>query len=128
MKKLKLKEALNIYLFVCKEYVRIFAKKQGLEFNQWDIHDPSTEIVIFNDYRFVFHLSDIILDLNSKTKKGLILNWYDDEQEFNSYKSKQEVISYRQYISGLRFGNTHIFDDAKEISKRMIKENRNYKS
>jgi|GEM_PF-2275517 len=124
MKKLKLKEALNIYLFVCNEYVRIFAKKQGLEFEEWLDDDPSTEIAIFNYSRFYFNVSDIILDLNTKTKKGLILNWHDDEVEFNP-NHEIEVISYRQYISGLRFGDAHIFDDAKEISKRMIKENRN---
>lgn len=60
---------------ICNEYVKRFCKKQDLEFEFWVGNTPGG-VVSCSDYYFNF--DDITLDMNTKQKKGVILNWYGE--------------------------------------------------
>ena len=101
MKKLNKKELQAEYEKICNEYVKRFAKKQGIEFNFW-AGDEVGVLAIFND-EYSFILSEIIHDINTGQKKGLILQWQNDtfEEHFNSENKK--TINYKSYCMGLRY-------------------------
>lgn len=82
------------YNDACNQYVDVFCKKQNLQFDGW-VNDIVGEIVLCGD--FFFNLSDIVFDVNSKQRKGAILNWYYDNLE-----NKENSINYYSYTKGLR--------------------------
>lgn len=81
------------YEAICNEYVKRFCKKQGLEFEFWVGNTPGG-VASCSDYYFNF--DDIALDINSKQRKGVILDWYnnfinDIGSDYFSYTSGARV-------------------------------------
>lgn len=98
-KTLKLNELNKQYEFICNEWIRKFCKKQEMDFEHW-IGDEVGGIAVIGDY--CFKLSDIILDLNTKQPKGLILKWQNEDVDFNTLNKKPQHINYKSYTMGLR--------------------------
>jgi hypothetical protein len=100
-----MKKAIKIlkekYETICMEWVQIFCKKQDLEFDGW-VGNEVGGIAIFATQYF-FNLSDIILDINTKQPKCLILRWQDDGVIFNMFKETTKYINYKSYTMGLRY-------------------------
>lgn len=89
------------YNRVCNKIVKIFCKKQDIDFDFW-VADQVGEVAIFmNEYSFT--MAEIILDLESKQPKGFILEWQRDFLEFNMSRKERLDINYASYIKGLRF-------------------------
>ena len=82
------------YEKACNEYVKIFCKKQDMEFELW-ICDTIGDIAMCND--FFFSLSDIAYDVNSNQPKGLIIDWY-----YENIEAPNKSINYYSYTNGLR--------------------------
>jgi hypothetical protein len=106
-KTLKLKELNRQYEFVYNEWVRKFANKQDIDFDGWVGNTVGGIAVFINQY--FFNLSDIILDLNTKQPKGLILEWYNANTDFNIGNDKPIYINYNSYIKGLRHKDIAIY-------------------
>jgi len=106
MKK-ELKKLNTEYETICNKYVKLFCNKQGIEDYFW-LGDKVGEIACFNE-QYYFNLSDIILDLNSKAKKGLIIQWQEDSIENEMLLStpfeELQDINYNSYIKGVRYKN-----------------------
>lgn len=100
-KTMKFKELNKKYEFVCNELVKKFCNKQNLQFDYW-ISDEVGGIASFSNSYF-FNLLDIILDLETKQPKGLILNWQDEGVEFHISNEDMPHINYKSYIMGLRY-------------------------
>jgi hypothetical protein len=100
-KKNKLKELNEIYEFICSGYIQKFCKKQDFNFDGW-IGDEIGGIASFSEQYF-FNLSDIILDLNTKQPKGLILNWQNDGVDVHFKHPSFATINYKSYTMGLRY-------------------------
>jgi len=98
---MKIEKLNEQYKSVCNEYIDLFCKKQQIEFDGW-VGDEIGGIAGFAGQYF-FGLSDIILDLTTKQKKWLILEWQDDGVEFNSSRDDVEYINYKSYTMGLRY-------------------------
>lgn len=88
------------YDIICNTFVEKFAKKHGLEFEYW-IADEVGGIAEFTANYF-FNLSDIILDLTTNQPKEFILEWHDDEVDYNMDFEEPRYINYKSYIMGLR--------------------------
>ena len=86
---MKLKDLKNQYELVCNEYVRLFCKKQEMEFYGWAAQVVG-EVACCND--FYFNFSDIVLDVNTMQPKSAIIDWYYNDIEINYYS----------YTKGLR--------------------------
>lgn len=97
----KLKDLNKQYAYLCNEYIKMFCTKQDIEFDGW-IGDEVGGIASFISQYF-FNLSDIVLDLNTKQRKGLILRWQDDGVDFNIGRKKPQYINYKSYTMGLRY-------------------------
>jgi len=93
-KEIKLTDLREKYDFVCNEYVKKFCKKQEMEFEGW-VGDTVGEIACCNDFFFSF--SDIVLDINSSQRKGLIIDWY-----YENLETPNKSINYYSYTKGLR--------------------------
>lgn len=91
------------YTTACNAFVKAFCKKQGLEFDGW-VGDEVGGIASFI-HQYFFNLSDIVLDLNTRQPKGLILNWQTDGVDFNMFKENPHYINYKSYTLGLRYEN-----------------------
>lgn len=102
-KTIKLQELNKQYNFVCNEWVQKFCNKQQLDFDGW-VGDEIGGIASFS-CQYFFNLSDIILDLNTKQPKGLILDWQSDAVDFNMFNPSPQNINYKSYTMGLRFDN-----------------------
>jgi hypothetical protein len=89
VEKLKIK-----YEEICIAYVEKFCKKQEMDFYGW-VGDTVGGIAFCND--FFFDFQDIVLDINSFQKKGLIVDWY--------YGEMTEGINYYSYTKGLRISD-----------------------
>lgn len=89
MEKLK-----NKYEEACNEYAKRFCTKQDMDFDGW-VGGQVGGIAMCND--FFFNLHDIVLDLNSKQEKGIIIDWYYDNLE-----NPERYINYFSYTKGLR--------------------------
>lgn len=89
----RLKELKKEYEKCCQEYVDIFCKKQDMAFEGW-VGNEVGSVATCND--FFFNLSDIIHDLNSKQKKGVIVDWYYEDTMLEG------GISYYGYTKGIR--------------------------
>lgn len=94
MAKNKIKELRERYEYVCNEYVELFCQKQDMSFEHW-VGNEVGGILVCSDFFFSF--SDIVLDINTKQKKGEIIKWYDDNMENPKYN-----INYYSYTKGLR--------------------------
>lgn len=96
----RFKKAMNIndlkkqYELVCNEYVKIFCKKQELDFEGW-VGDTVGGIAYCSDFYFNFH--DIVWDVNSKQPKGAIIDWY-----YGNLDMPEKSINYFSYTKGLR--------------------------
>ena len=88
------------YCKICNDYILAFEKKQGIVSDGW-VGDEVGGIASFA-CQYFFNLSDIILDLNTKQPKGLILNWQSEDVDFNMFNEKQQHINYKSYTMGLR--------------------------
>lgn len=100
MKTTPLKKINKQWEFVCNEYIIKFCNKQNLSFDGW-IADEIGGIALFIG-QYSFNLSDIVLDLNSRQKKGFILNWQNDLIDYNLKNNGSRYINYKSYIMGLR--------------------------
>lgn len=80
------------YEAICNEYVKRFCKKQGLEFEFWVGNTPGG-VASCSDYYFNF--DDITLDMNTKQKKWVILDWYGEIEDGN-------FVNYHSYTMGAR--------------------------
>lgn len=98
---MKNKDLLTQYENICNQIVVKFAAKQKLEFDYW-IADEIGGIACFANQYYI-NFSDIILDLKTRQKKGLILDWQDDYVEFNHDREVYKNINYKSYTIGLRF-------------------------
>lgn len=78
----------------CNEYIKVFCKKQQLSFEGW-AGNKVGGVACCGDY--FFNLFDIVCDVNSKCKKGLILNWHD-----TCVEHPEKAINYFAYSKGLR--------------------------
>jgi hypothetical protein len=112
-KTLTLKKLNTQYEFVCNEWVRKFSKKQDIDFDGW-VGGEVGGICSFV-CQYFFNLSDIILDLNSKQPKGLILQWQNEEVDFNMFKENQQHINYKSYTMGLRHNQLSNVEDPQNI-------------
>jgi hypothetical protein len=61
------------YKLICEQYVQEFCKKQEMDFGGW-----TANIVGGIAYcsGFYFNFFDIVWDVNSNQKRGLIIDWY----------------------------------------------------
>jgi hypothetical protein len=100
-KTMKLQELKKQYEFACNEYVQKFANKQQIEFDGWVGGEIGGLAIFSHDY--FFNISEIILDINSKQPKGLILQWQNDGVEYNFPTDKKKNINYKSYTMGLRY-------------------------
>lgn len=89
------------YEKVCEAYILFFEKKQGVVFDGWVANEVGGVASFISQYFFNF--SDIVLDVNTKQKKGLILEWQDDGVQFNFDKKETQYINYNSYTMGLRY-------------------------
>ena len=92
---MNLQELKKQYEFICNECIKKFCYKQKIQFDGW-IGDEVGGIACFVS-QYYFSLSDIILDLNTKQQKWLILEWQDDGIE------EVSKINYKSYTMGLRY-------------------------
>lgn len=109
-KTVKLQELNRQYEFVCNEWVQKFCNKQQIDFDGW-IGNEIGGICGFASQYF-FNMSDIILDLNTKQPKGLILDWQSEDVDFNMFNENQQHINYKSYTMGLRHSQ---LSDAKSV-------------
>lgn len=98
MKTTKLNKLKKQYEFVCNEYVTKFCNKQELDFDGW-VGDNIGCIAYFGDV-FFFNFQDIVWDINTKQKKGLIIEWL-----YESIDNAENSINYYSYTKGLRYEN-----------------------
>ena len=63
------------YTAICEEYIAAFEEKQELCFDGW-VADRVGELACFDLYYFNF--SDIVWDINTEQKAGLILEWHEE--------------------------------------------------
>ena len=82
------------YESVCNEYVKLFCKKQRMVFEGW-VGDNVGGVAYCND--FYFDLQDIVLDINSNQKYGIIIDWY-----YANLETPGKTINYYSYTKGLR--------------------------
>lgn len=92
-----LETTLILYKGICNDLVKLFAEKQDLEFYGW-AGGTVGEVAGFADY--FFNLSDIIYDLETNQKKGLIMEWNDYYME--AHYDKKDHVNYKSYSKGLR--------------------------
>jgi hypothetical protein len=91
------------YEKVCNEIVKMFCKKQDVEFDFWDRQVGEVANFIGEYY---FTMSEIILDLESKQPVGFIFEWHRADIDFNMFRKEPFHLNYASYIKGLRFNET----------------------
>ncbi len=91
---MKLKDLKNQHVIICNKYVSKFCKKQDMNFEGWAANIVGG-IAHCND--FLFDFQDIILDINSGQKKGVIIDWY-----YQNIDNPKKNINYYSYTKGLR--------------------------
>lgn len=97
-----MKKEIEQYEKACNDLIELFCKKQNLEFDYW-VSDEVGGIAYFTADYF-FNLSDIVLDLKTKQKAGLITQWQDETTEANM-NEEGVFINYKLYTMGLRYEN-----------------------
>jgi len=98
---MKIKEVKERHESACNEYVKLFCKKQGIEFDFW-IGDEIGGIASFIQ-QYYFTISDIALDLNTRQPKHLILSWHNDSVDYSFKHTDGFKINYLSYTMGLRY-------------------------
>lgn len=93
----ELNELKNKYELICNDYVIFFCNKQEMDFEGW-VGDVVGGIAYCND--FFFDFLNIVLDINSKQPKGLIVDWYYENME-----NPEKSINYHSYTKGLRISD-----------------------
>jgi hypothetical protein len=78
-------------------YIDAFCEKQDLHFDSWVGNDIGG-LADFND--LCFNFQDIVWDINSSQKKGLIIEWISE-----SIDNPGKSINYYSYTLGLRFSD-----------------------
>lgn len=96
-----LKKLMQQHDELCNEIVIKFSNKHELEFDGW-VADEIGGIASFIQQYF-FNLSDIVLDLRTKQRKGFIIKWQDETTDYHFLTSKTEYINYQSFIKGLRY-------------------------
>ena len=101
----KIQETIDRYEKACNDLITLFCEKQDLEFDLdfdgW-VGNEVGGIASFASQYF-FNLSDIIHDLKTNQKKGLILQWQIEDVEHNLGNENPKHINYKSYTMGLRF-------------------------
>ena len=88
------------YESICNEIVKKFAKKQDIDFDGWVGNDVGGIAAFGGEY--FLGMKDIILDLKTKQKKGLILEWQNVIIEYAMSDPPKQPINYKSYTLGLR--------------------------
>ena len=101
MRKSVFTECLVTYEKCCNDFVNMFAKKHGLEFEGW-IGDNVGGIADFIN-QYYFNMDDIILDLRSSTGKYFIMEWQDATVAYSMSNEGKPLINDRSWIMGLRY-------------------------
>jgi hypothetical protein len=93
------------YNTACDKIVQAFCKKQGLEFDFW-IADEVGTIASFS-LSYFFKMEDIVHDIKTNQKAGLILDWHNDSTHynFNLEIDKRVYVNYQSYCMGMRFSD-----------------------
>lgn len=91
-----MREIIAQYENNCNHLVKLFAEKQGLDFDFW-VSDIIGGVASFS-WHYFFTIDDIVIDLKTKQEKGLILEWHESGIENNPLK-----INYYSYTKGLRY-------------------------
>ena len=104
------------YENACNEYVILFCQKQEMDFEGWVGLDIGG-IACCNDLFFNFH--DIVIDIDSCQKKGLIVDWY-----YSNLENTSNTINYFSYTKGLRITPTHLktAPQKEKVSEEEIKK------
>jgi hypothetical protein len=97
----KIQQTINTYEKACNDLIILFCNKQDLEFDGF-VGDEIGGTASFAESYF-FNLSDIIHDLKTNQKKGLILDWQIEDVEHNLGNENPKHINYKSYTMGLRF-------------------------
>ena len=87
------------YQHSCKSIVDAFCEKQWIVLDGWQ--GNIGDVVFFEGF-FYFYFSDILLDLNKKTPKGLILEYYDYTIRHLQYLEGKQI-NYASYMMGARY-------------------------
>ena len=78
------------YNRIVRKYIKLFEKKQGIEFGWWVI-DLVGGIANFGSYYF-FDFLDIKFDIDNNIPKGVFLEWFETQMYGNM------KINYVNYI------------------------------
>ena len=82
------------YESACNDYLHEFCIKQSMKNGGWvGGHIGRIAICSF----FFFSMQDIVWDINSKQKVGLIINWYHD-----CLGNVEKSVNYYSYTHGLK--------------------------
>lgn len=88
------------YRKICLKYIKKFEKKQDVTFLSATLHTTSGSYASINfennlKERCTFEISDIIFDIDSKQRPGLILDWYH-QMDFTAYNDMMPFM-YKSY-------------------------------
>ena len=89
------KELKDRYEAVIMEYISLFCKKQGIDFEFW-IGGVVGETADFGC--LFFNFTDIKIDIDTEQQKGLIIDWF-----INRVNCNKNNINYKSYTMGLRY-------------------------
>ncbi len=94
-------EIKNEYNLVCQETIENFSKKQDLNFDGW-LADTPNVVGMFSTKTepqelYMFKLIDIMIDINKRTEKGKIIEWYKQPDE--------EFVRYIEFVNGIVFSD-----------------------
>lgn len=98
---MKIDELKKKYENAVSEYIDKFCKKQGLFFEYW-VGEIVGGIACFGDI-FFFSFQDIVWDVNSKQKKGLIIDWI-----YDCLDNPEISMNYFSYSKGFRFNDFNV--------------------
>lgn len=88
------------YEKACNDYVNRFCEKQDMTFEGW-VNDIVGEIALCSD--FFFNLQDIIWDINSEQKEGVIIDWYYAGLQNAESENPLHTINYHSWTKGLTY-------------------------
>lgn len=111
----KTAKLLTDYQTACNNIVEAFAKKQGMEDWYW-IADRVGQVVDFFG-QYCFGMEEIIIDLETNQKKGVILNWHDETVDHCLGDENARTINYSSYCKGTRYEHLNKNDDSKRTIK-----------
>lgn len=100
MKTKNLNQLKKQYEYCTEQYILKFCRKQGLTFDGW-VGGTVGGVGLFGDYTFNF--SDILLDINTKQPKGLIIDWQNEGVQAHFENNELQNMNYFSYTKGLRF-------------------------